>query len=140
LVLKERTNDLDVSTQVQAIIPNIIHSLDASHLMNIINNAINDKFSPVITIQDCFGTLPNQMASLEFRVKKEFVTLYSKNNFLKEYHNRFIQNLKDNQFEIIEKDNKSYVLLDDKLVQIPSLPLQGELPLDKIRQSKYMIS
>jgi DNA-directed RNA polymerase len=140
LILKETTNDLDSSKQVQSIIPNIIHSLDASHLMNIINNAFKENFNPVITIHDCFGTLPNQMASLEFRVKKEFVILYSESHFLKEYHDRFLQNLKDNQFELIEKNNKLYVLLEDKLIAIPSIPAQGDLSLDRIKDSKYMIS
>ncbi len=55
---------------IQAIIPNFIHSLDASHLINLINNAIKDNFTPIISVHDCFGTLPNKMGELEHRVKK----------------------------------------------------------------------
>jgi len=37
--MKEFTGILDSRKQEQAIIPNIIHSLDANHLINIINYA-----------------------------------------------------------------------------------------------------
>ena len=142
IVLKENTDKIDQNKQVQAIIPNIIHSLDASHLMKIIINAINENFSPVITIHDCFGTLPNKMGDLEHRVKKEFILLYSDNKFLNDFHNRFLQNLKDNHFEIKfdEQSNKSYVLIEDELFELPDMPQQGELDLEKIIKSKYMIS
>nr|YP_025889.1 DNA-dependent RNA polymerase [Moniliophthora perniciosa]AAQ74287.1 DNA-dependent RNA polymerase [Moniliophthora perniciosa] len=141
IVIKENTDKIDKGKQIQSIIPNIIHSLDATHLMNIIQNAINDNFNPVITIHDCFGTLPNYMGSLEYRVKKQFVLLYSDNKFLNDYHTRFIQNLEDNQFVIKETNDKSYVLLEnDKFLEIPTIPKLGKLDLEKIIKSKYMIS
>lgn len=101
MVFKEKTNNLNKLKQSQAIIPNIIHSLDASHLINIIKSADTDVFYPLISIHDCFGTLPNLMAKLDLRVRKEFVLLYTDNSFLTNFHERFIQNIKDNQFEII---------------------------------------
>jgi DNA-directed RNA polymerase, mitochondrial len=70
VILKEMTNKLDNKKQVQAIIPNIIHSLDASHLINIINTAINLNFNQILTIHDCFGTHPNNLDKLLNLVKK----------------------------------------------------------------------
>ena len=66
---------MDSRKQTQSIIPNIIHSLDANHLISLINNAIKDKFSPIITIHDCFGTHPNKMEILEYK-KRIYFTLY----------------------------------------------------------------
>lgn len=132
--------------QNQACIPNIIHSLDATHLIKIILQAIEDSFSPIITVHDCFGTHPNKMAELEFRVKKEFVLLYTQENFLETFHNRIIQSIIDNSQTILEKDGKQYVtLLDTKTDSyyeepIPDLPKLGNLDLEKIIHSKYMIS
>jgi hypothetical protein len=142
IVLKENTNKIDKNKQIQSIIPNIIHSLDASHLINIIKSSVNDNFSPVISIHDCFGTLPNKMGSLEYRVKKEFILLYSNNKFLNDFHNRFLQNMKDNQFEVKfnKENNKNYVLLEEEFFEIPDVPQEGELDLEKIIKSKYMIS
>ena len=142
LVYREWTDKMDTLKQKQSIIPNIIHSLDASHLSSLINSAEKDNFGPIVTIHDCFGTLPNLMGTLEYRVKKEFILLYSESKFLSLYHERFLQNLKDNHFEIKfdEQSNKSYVLLEEELFEIPEQPQQGELDLEKIIKSKYMIS
>lgn len=106
----EATDENDKAKQIQGIIPNIIHSLDASHIMGLIKNANKDKFTPIITIHDCFGTLPNKMGELEHRVKKEFVLLYTRNKFLSDYHKRFIQSLKDNNFKLIKENGTLFVL------------------------------
>jgi len=45
----------------------------ASHLINLINSADFKKFSPIITVHDCFGTHPNKLNTLSYNVKKEFV-------------------------------------------------------------------
>lgn len=85
--------------------------MDASHLINIIKSASDQNFYPLITIHDCFGTLPNKMGELEYKIKKEFVLLYSDNIFLKNFHDIFIQNIKDNNFDIKIERKKSYVYL-----------------------------
>lgn len=120
----------------------MIHSLDASHLINLINSASEENFNPVITIHDCFGTLPNHMANLEYKVKKEFILLYTDRKFLHNFHQRFIQNISDNQFEIKYENNKSYVYLpsEEKYLEIPSVPQLGDLDIENIIKSKYMIS
>src|ERR1700726_4592241 len=67
-IFKESINELNTLKQKQAIIPNIIHSLDATHLINLINKANHLSFKPIISIHDCFGTHPNKMEELEFMV------------------------------------------------------------------------
>lgn len=142
IVLREWTDILNKQKQVQAIIPNIIHSLDANHLTNLINWANDNKFGPIITIHDCFGTHPNKMNYLIHKVKTEFILLYTQENFLDTFHNRIIQSIKDNQLQIIQdpKTLNNYVILNDQLLKIPNLPKLGELDLKKIIDSKYMIS
>lgn len=140
LVLKTKLNELDKAKQAQAIIPNIIHSLDASHLINLIKNASIDKFYPLIPIHDCFGTLPNLMSQLEYNVKKEFIIIYSDSQFLNNFHQRFLQSITDNQYEIINKDGKTFVIFLKEELEIPSIPKLGELDIQNIINSKYMIS
>lgn len=151
-VIRKNEKDLNQNKQVQAIIPNIIHSLDASHLINLILSAKKDNFHPIISVHDCFGTLPNKMKYLDFKVKTEFINIYSQSNFLINFHERFIQNIKDNQFEIVNKDGKSFVVFDKgrnkrlfdiypkELIEIPSVPQPGDLKIEEIINSKYMIS
>jgi len=81
-------------------------------------------------------------AELEHRVKKEFILLYLDSKFLNNYHNRFIQNIVDNQYEIITDNRKSYVILnpEEPNLEIPSIPKLGDLDIENIIKSKYMIS
>jgi len=149
MVLKDWKNEIDTIKQVNAIIPNIIHSLDASHLVNLINSAINNKFTPILGVHDCFGTHPNRMDNLSYEVKKEFILLYSNPTFLESFHNRLIQSIKDNNF-IIEKDTSSkglntsaastdIVIVGNKKLKIPIYPKIGKLEIKNIINSKYMI-
>ena len=143
MVIREadNLNNLDNAKQTQAIIPNIIHSLDASHLINIIKKANKDNFKPIISIHDCFGTLPCLMNELEQRVKMEFIYLYSQSQFLNNFHQRFIQNIQDNNFNIINKEGKSLVEMENgNLLEIPKISQTGDLNLNLIMKSKYMIS
>jgi hypothetical protein len=140
IVLKEYLEDTDKLKQSNAIIPNIIHSLDATHLIFLINNSENQGFGPIITVHDCFGTHPNKMDELVYRVKKEFILLYSQDNFLLKFHDRIIQSILDNNFEIIEQDQRQYILLNEELIKLPLVPKLGELDLKKIIDSKYMIT
>lgn len=145
LVLRKITDRMDTAKQVQAIIPNVIHSLDASHLINIINTAIKNKFGPILTIHDCFGTHPNKMGYLSDLVKKEFVLLYSEANFLDKFHNNVIEWIKKNNFEVLEeKKGKTikYTIFDsnENKYYVPEKPKMGKLKYKNILKSKYIIT
>lgn len=82
MILREFDEKINKRKQIQAIIPNIIHSLDASHIMKIINYVIRGQEDPlcnmnslkyVLAIHDCFGTHPNQFSKLEEIVKREYI-------------------------------------------------------------------
>jgi DNA-directed RNA polymerase, mitochondrial len=139
MVIKEWTDKVDKHKQSSSIIPNIIHSLDASHLMNVVIAANKLNINPVITVHDCFGTHPNKLDSLSYLVKLEFIKLYTNSNFLEKFHNRNLQNIEDNGLEII-KDNSTniyYILIKRTKHYIPNL---GDLNLNDIINSKYMIT
>jgi DNA-directed RNA polymerase len=48
----------------------------------------------------------------------------------------------DNQYEIITDNRKSYVILnpEEPNLEIPSIPKLGDLDIENIIKSKYMIS
>jgi hypothetical protein len=141
IVLREWTDLLHKNKQTQAIIPNIIHSLDANHLINLINNASLIGLGPIISIHDCFGTLPNKMSNLEYFVKKEFILLYSNADFLNTFHNRILQSISDNNFIIVDLDSGNKAIeYENTLLKIPNIPKSGNLNLNEILSSKYMIS
>jgi DNA-directed RNA polymerase len=107
---------VDRRKQVESIIPNVIHSLDASHLMFVIRECINSNILPIITVHDCFGTLPNQMFNLEQVVKKQFVVLYTKENFLNKFHKKLLESIEDNNYIIFKKGERKG--RKDKIIEL----------------------
>jgi DNA-directed RNA polymerase len=153
LVLREFKDEISNRKQIQAIIPNIIHSLDASHLIKLINSVNSghedahykmNYLKYVIPVHDCFGTHPNQLGLLEEMVKREYIWIYSNEKFLVKFHNKIIKNIKDNNFKIINKDNKMFVVFFNKskkeLLLVPELPKEGKFNIKDILDSKYMIT
>lgn len=153
LVLREFEDEINKRKQIQAIIPNIIHSLDASHLIKIIISVIRGHDDPldnrnslkyIIPVHDCFGTHPNQLGILEEIVKREYIWIYSNEKFLVKFHNKIIKNIKDNNLEIINKDNKIFVVFynnyNKELLLIPEKPKEGKFNIKDVIYSKYMIT
>jgi DNA-directed RNA polymerase, mitochondrial len=142
VVLRSVTDKVDSKKQVNSIIPNIIHSLDASHLINIINTGLQNVELPyVLTIHDCFGTHPNNIEQLKNLVILEFVKLYADENFLKKYHDRIKQNLNDNHFQVLKNENgKEYIVIKKTSYIIPELPNFGNLKFEDILKSQYFIT
>ena len=141
-VLKSVTDRMDTSKQIHAFIPNIIHSLDASHLMKVVISSIKGGYFPIITIHDCFGTHPNKMEILSHRVKSEFVLLYSEEIFLNKFHKHVISSLKVNNFKVkkIKGSYWVYFQKNDEFLKLPTVPKLGKLDLNMIKESSYMIT
>jgi hypothetical protein len=139
-VIREWKPIIDGNKQTLAIIPNIIHSLDASHLMNVVLEGYKNNISPIITIHDCFGTLPNQMDYLSNIIRNEFIKLYTQQDFLNKYHENVYKAIKDNNIEIHHKDGEDYVKLrkNSKLV-IPSKPKKGCFDLSRVHNALYLV-
>jgi DNA-directed RNA polymerase len=81
------------------------------------------------------------MAALQNEVKKEFILLYTHQDFLEVFHNRIIQSIRDNNLEIIEmNDMPRFVIFMEESIEIPQLPKTGKLDLADVNFSTYMIS
>jgi DNA-directed RNA polymerase len=90
--------------------------MDASHLILILNKISqpSNTISPVISIHDCFGTLPNNMIDLESLVKKEFINLYSKQDFLEKFNSDLLAILEKYKIyhEVDIKENKVKIIIE----------------------------
>lgn len=140
-IIRIITQKTDNRKQQNAIIPNIIHSLDASHLHNLISECNISNVKPIIAVHDCFGTLPNLTEVLLFRLKEEFIYLYLNSNFLKMFHRRLIQNIRDNNYDITKQNQNKYVIIDENIkILIPNPPIRNTLDLKFIQNSKYMFN
>jgi DNA-directed RNA polymerase len=119
VVLKKKINETSAQIQKQAILPNIIHSLDAAHLILILNEVLKpfNTTSPVISIHDCFGTLPNNMSGLESLVKKEFINLYSNSDFLEKFNSDLLCILEKYKVyhEVNTEENKVNIIIEKSI-------------------------
>lgn len=100
---------IDKNEHKKGLLPNFIHSLDATHLFLTINRAKKDGLTHFITVHDSFATYPNDMEKLSIILREEFIKLHSKNilsDFLKDISNRYHLELNldipiiDNDFDI----------------------------------------
>lgn len=133
------SDEMSKVKQKNAIIPNVIHSLDASHAYSIILESSKNMGKNVISIHDCFGSHPNDMAEIHHIVRKTFILQYTENDFLKEFRERIINLIKLDDHEIIEEDNKTTLIYNNKKYIIPNTPELGKFELQKIRESRYII-
>lgn len=79
--------------------------------MNILNS--KELFNyPILTIHDCFGSHPNNIKLLKNIVILEFINLYANESFLFVFHQRIIQNFKDNQFELFKDETEQLVIVN----------------------------
>jgi DNA-directed RNA polymerase len=133
-------NELNKSKQKNAVIPNIIHTLDASHAYSIIMEANKSGGGDVISIHDCFGCHPNRMSDIHHIVRKTFVLQYTNFDFLNDFRELLINHIKLNNYEIVEKINQTILIYDNKEYVIPNTPKLGEFDIKQIEGSSYIIS
>jgi len=67
-----------------AISPNFVHALDASHL-TMVANAMQQDVLSMVAIHDSFGTHPCDVDRMHVHIRTEFVRLYSRPNLLAEF-------------------------------------------------------
>lgn len=145
IILRDWISEKDNKKNIQAILPNIIHSFDAAHLIKIIENwNLTYKSKYLLPIHDCFGTHPNDLEQLSEVIRKEFISIYCSDSFIKSLHKNIINDIKIYNLPIVKKNKKSYVeiIIKNKniLLEIPDLVKQGKLRPKDILKSKYMIN
>ena len=122
--------------KISNISPNLIHSLDATHMQLIINQFLdfdkggnrNDFFA----IHDCFGAHPSDIDHLRKIIKETFFELY-KNLDLKSLIEQIIINPKNKFGKQIK--NKTHKQILDNIKE--SL---GKLEIKDVKKAEYMIS
>lgn len=81
VLLREFTEDTVVTKMRNAIAPNFVHSLDASHL-TLVALAMQARGLTMVGIHDSFGTHPCDVDEMHTVIRSEFVKMYTENNVL----------------------------------------------------------
>jgi len=83
------TSDLNKVKQAHGLLPNFIHSLDASTIQVLVNRlgSIGKSGLNLVTIHDCFGSTADTINLIKAEVKSSFVFIYSDQNILINFTN-----------------------------------------------------
>jgi DNA-directed RNA polymerase len=135
------TSLINVRSQKFGIMPNIIHSLDATNIVNLIEQLNYD--TNILTIHDCFGSHASDISYIQNLVKNGFIKIYLSNDFLTSFHTGCLDTLKTFDSSICTVSDDSTYLLDvkkDIKIKIPEIPQMGTLNLNDIILSTHMVS
>jgi len=102
----------------QAIAPNFIHSLDASHMFLSITRMLSVGIFSLSMIHDSYGCHCNYVRTMRDILREEFVEIHSVN-----------------QLEVFKKDVQQQLG-----VMLPDAPIQGELDVSTVLRSDYFFA
>lgn len=125
--LRDETDNLDKRKGASGIAPNVIHSLDAAHLMKTVI-AMEDRSETPISyamIHDSFGCHAADAPMLAEVLRDQFVEMYSDGNPLQQ----------------VLDDMKSRVPFENQgKYEWPQLPEMGDLDIESVKESKYFFA
>jgi len=102
------------------IAPNFVHSMDACHLMMVVNAAVCENITQIALVHDSFGCLAADATRWNEIIREQFARLYSDFDVLGEVRH---QALKD--------------ITEANAHRIPDVPVRGTLDINQIKQSLY---
>ena len=124
ITVRERDeNKIDRKKSRSAISPNIIHSMDASHLMSTVLHCKKEGINDFFVIHDSFATTINDTSKLYSCVREAFIDMYQDWCLYSDIQEQIRQQLNN------PNTNK-----------LKDIPKKGNLNLDEIRNSAYCFS
>jgi DNA-directed RNA polymerase len=104
-------------------VPNVVHALDATHLLRTVNACVAEGIKDIVTVHDCFGCLAPQAEQFNSIIRREFVRMYEEHDPLTEIRERALCSLN---------------ALAPRL--LPPVPERGSLDLREFSKSLYGFS
>lgn len=108
--------DVDSRKQANAIAPNFIHSMDASHLQFTVCTASDRDIVHFAMIHDSYGTTVAQAGQLFSIIRECFVKMYTEHDVLQEF-----------------ADEMRHLVNED----LPELPKKGDFDINEVLSSLY---
>lgn len=119
---KLETRELDAHRQVNGIAPNVVHSLDSTHLLMTVAAAMDEGIKHFALIHDSFGTHAANTDALFRIVREQMVSLYAGDYF---------KQLKAELTELVPMEYRD---------EIKELPTYGDMDIKCLLDSPYAFS
>jgi DNA-directed RNA polymerase len=107
------TDEINESKVNSSAAPNFVHSLDAAHLVKVVNAAVSEGITDLLTVHDCFYCLAPHAERFHEVIREELINLYRNNDPLAELHSRNVS--------------------DPDILRVPA---KGFLPLEKVQEAR----
>lgn len=104
----------------QAIAPNFVHSMDASHLLLTVGAAADEGITDIATVHDSFGCLPAHAERFNEIIREQFIKMYQE-------HDVLTSCLSAARADLSEANHG----------RLPPLPVKGTLDLNEVLMAKY---
>lgn len=121
-MLRVEGEKIDTRKQSLGIAPNVVHSLDAAHMMRTVSYCLDEGITSFAMIHDSYGTHAADAEALSRLLREAFIDQYTP-DVLADFKNQLAMQLPE---EIAEK--------------IPELPPMGTLDLSGVRDSSYFFA
>ena len=119
LSLETETKEINKQKQINSVSPNLVHSLDASHLMMTVNRCADEGIDSIVCVHDSFGTHAGDMDNLSLVLREKFLDIYKGGRLLYDY-----------------RDEVSKYLG----VELPEPPMINTLDISKVTESEFFFS
>jgi DNA-directed RNA polymerase len=116
--LQNLTDELDKRKQCTSFSPNMVHSMDAAHMMNTVNRLVNKGINDFSMVHDSFAVHIGHATTLANELRETFIEQY-----------------KDGFIELFHKQLEQYTGLE-----LPKPPKLGNLDINQIRHSDYFFN
>nr|WP_314122606.1 DNA-directed RNA polymerase [uncultured Brevundimonas sp.] len=122
LQVRNELSKLDSKRQANGISPNLIHSMDASHLMGVANRCYDHDIRSLAVVHDSFGVHAARVSDLQNILRDTFAELYE-TNWLEVFREEFIAQLPPEWAD-----------------KIPPVPALGDFDIQQVRRSPYLFA
>jgi len=116
--------EVNATQSVNAVAPNIIHSMDATHLMMTALKCEQMGVNDLMVVHDSFATSLGDINTLAYAVRQTFVDLYTDYNLYEDFKNQCAARLDD----------------PERIARLPDVPERGNLDLNGVIESDYCFS
>nr|ABR20838.1 RNA polymerase [Fusarium proliferatum] len=142
---------IDKQKQVRALMPNLVHSLDATTLCVLYNLFSKSSYKTknkninFYSVHDCYGVTAPNVESLIKHLQSTYINIYTDKNYIESFHKDIINNI----YKVYGEDNCVYnedlgiIFVNKVKYSIPKLPKVTDAVIKKIitllNKATYMI-
>ena len=145
--LKMKTNKINKQKQIRALMPNLVHSLDAASLALMVDmyfseNKNHSKGFNFFAIHDCFAVTANNISHLIKIIKLVYIKIYSEDNYLKSFDKGIINSIKSH-FGNDSFNHDSYIITVGELkIKYPDVNqiIVGQIKASQILNAQSIIN